>query len=354
MTFTSKNIFHYAFAVGLIVLASYFGNSFKQTFYNKDEEEYELIRKYLLNDSPLYGFNKPKLWIHSKYEINARKWKSFQSRNTTDLNQPYIHLTIKSIINHCGDDFNICLIDDESFSRLLPSWDINISTVAEPMKSQYRELAMMELLYVYGGMVVPNSFLCLQNLTALYKQGIQGDRPFVCESVNHFTDLLHQKHKKVFTPDILFMGTPKRNAHIREFANALKLRSQNPHFNSESEFLGYTSRLCNTAIKDGKMNIIDGTNIGVKTVEGKPILLEDLMEENYLKLSPNVYGIYIPREEILTRTKYQWFAAMSSQEILKTNAIISKYMIKSIIDIKPIENDTIIVESPELRTVISI
>ena len=39
-----------------------------------------MIKLYLLNDSPLYGQNKPKIWIHSKYELNARKWRDFQSR----------------------------------------------------------------------------------------------------------------------------------------------------------------------------------------------------------------------------------------------------------------------------------
>ena len=85
--FETKNLYHYMFAFGLILVASYFGNKFKQAF-EPSNDEYELIRKYLLNDSPLYGFNKPKLWIHSKYELNARKWKSFQSRTSTDLNQP--------------------------------------------------------------------------------------------------------------------------------------------------------------------------------------------------------------------------------------------------------------------------
>ena len=112
--FSSNQITQYLMLFGVIIVAGYFGNSFNQKFQNKDE--YDLIKQYLLNESPLYGFNRPKLWIHSKYEVNARKWKDFYSRNTTDLNQPYIHLTIKTIINHCGNDFNVCLIDDESFS----------------------------------------------------------------------------------------------------------------------------------------------------------------------------------------------------------------------------------------------
>ena len=143
--FSSNQITQYLMLFGVIIVAGYFGNSFNQKFQNKDE--YDLIKQYLLNESPLYGFNRPKLWIHSKYEVNARKWKDFYSRNTTDLNQPYIHLTIKTIINHCGNDFNICLIDDDTFSKLIPTWDIDLSNIAEPKKSQYRELGMMQLIY---------------------------------------------------------------------------------------------------------------------------------------------------------------------------------------------------------------
>ena len=116
--FESKNAFYYVFAIGIVFVTSFLANKVKTNL--NDDDEDAMIKKYLLNESPLYGFNRPKIWIHTKYEVNARKWKSFYSRNSTDLNQPYIHLTIKTIINHCGDDFNICLIDDETFSKLIP------------------------------------------------------------------------------------------------------------------------------------------------------------------------------------------------------------------------------------------
>ena len=168
MGFDTKNVMHYVIAFGLIAIGTTLIKNVQQNFETNDENK--LIQDYLLNESPLYGYNRPKLWIHSKYEINARKWKDFYSRNTTDLNQQYLHLTIKSIINHCGDDFNICLIDDESFNKLLPLWDVHVSSMAEPVKSQYRELGMARLLQVYGGMVVPNSFLCIKNLKKLYDE----------------------------------------------------------------------------------------------------------------------------------------------------------------------------------------
>ena len=348
--FDSKNINHYLFAFGLILVASFFGNRFKQDFESKDDE-YEMIRKYLLNDSPLYGFNKPKLWIHSKYELNARKWKSFQSRTSTDLNQPYLHLTIKTIINHCGDDFNICLIDDESFSHLIPSWDINVSLVAEPIKSHYRELGMANLLYLYGGMVVPNSFICSKNLKSLYDTAISSGQPFVCENLNKSVNLAKQKQKMLFTPNGFFMGSAKNNETIRELIDYLKKRNLNPHFSSEVEFLGESQQWFIEMINGQKISLVGGEMIGLKTNKRKPILLDDLMSDDFLDLVPNVYGVYIPADELLLRTKYEWFAALSADDVLKSSPVIAKYIMASIVDTS---DEYRMKNSGEIRSVISI
>jgi hypothetical protein len=253
--FNSKYLPGYLITLGLVVVVSSYSNFIKDKF-KGDDNENEMIKDYLLNESPLYGKNKPKLWIHSKYEMNARRWKDFYSRNTKDLNQDYLHLTIKTIINHNGDDFNICLIDDDSFSKLLPNWDIDLSNVAEPIKDYFRNLAMCQLLYTYGGMVVPNSLVCLKSLTPLYNEFI--------------------------------------------------------HFD--------------------KMRLINGNKIGVKTTRGKPILLEEICEEAYVDLHSDALGIYIPSDEILSRTKYQWIAYASIEQILQSNMIIGKYMKASITD----------------------
>ncbi len=144
--FSEKGLFYTIITIGIVLVVNTFGSKIKDAINPNNEDE--LIRKYLLNDSPLYGYNRPKLWVHSKYEYNARKWKSFGYRSSTDLNQPYIHLTIRSIVNHCGDDFNICLIDDDSFSQLIPGWKTNVSELPEPSKHYYRELGMIQLLYI--------------------------------------------------------------------------------------------------------------------------------------------------------------------------------------------------------------
>jgi hypothetical protein len=327
----TKNVAYYIAAFGVLAVVSYYANKYTKTL-DEPSDEYDLIRKYLLNDSPLYGHNRPKIWIHTKYEINSRKWKDFYSRNTTDLNQPYIHLTIKTIIDHCGDDFNICLIDDQTFSKLIPSWDIDLNTVAEPMRSHFRELGLLQLVYFYGGMVVPNSLVCLKNLKSFYDDATNGNRPFICENINHNVNIAKQKHKMLFVPDLYFYGALKNDPTIKELIEYLKKRNMLPHFTSETDLLGDTSNWCIGAINLQKINLVGGEMIGVKTDDRKTILLEDLMEEGFLNLRKDAVGIYIPAEEILNRTKYQWFAVMPAEQLLKTNMIISKYLMASIVD----------------------
>lgn len=347
MLFSSKNISTYIFTLGIVFIASHFANKYKQNFETNDE--YELIKKYLLNDSPLYGYNRPKIWVHSKNEVNARKWKDFYSRNTTDLNQPYIHLTIKTIIDHCGKDFNICLIDDETFSKLIPSWDIDITKMAEPHKTHFRELGILQLIYYYGGMTVPNSFICAKNLKNLYEDGIAWNKPFVCENINRNTNLLKTANNKNFAPDLFFMGASKNDATILELIEYLKTRNSGNHFTNEYEFIGDTSYWCEQAIHNQKMNLHGAELIGIKNNQGKVILLENLMEEAYINFHPNSYGIYIPSEEILRRPKYQWFAVLSSEAVLNTNAIISKHLLSSISSSEDIYN-----QSKDERSVVTI
>ena len=349
--FTEKNISYTLLTLAIVFSVSFIGKRAQSALSSNDDES-DLIRKYLLNDSPLYGYNRPKLWIHTKYEYNARKWKSFGSRSTTDLNQPYIHITVKSIIHHCGNDFNVCLIDDDSFSQLVPNWNVDIRNIPEPFKEHYREQAFAELLYIYGGMFVPNSFVCMTNLMPMYQQGTQLNKPFVCETVNKFPNLISDQRWNKFTSSTQFMGSNKRVPEMRAFVEYMKQRNASNHFSAEADFFAYTSKWLNNEVILGHFNLIDGLYIGVKTLDGKPILLEHLMEEQSLNLCPTrSYGVYIPACDVLKRTKYQWFAVMSSSELFKTNMIITKYLIASLRDHK---ETTLKLPDIESRIVVSI
>ena len=145
-------------------------------------EKYDLIKKYLLNGNKYLG-GKPILWVHSTHNINARNWKNFGSRNTNNLNQPYILSCIETIVKNCGKSFHVCLIDDKSFARLLPKWDIDISNLAEPIRGHVRKLAIARLLYTYGGMQIPDSTIVVKDLLPIYDKSINSHGCFVGQSL---------------------------------------------------------------------------------------------------------------------------------------------------------------------------
>jgi len=145
------------------------------------------------------------------------------------------------------------------------------------------------------------------------------------------------------------MGGKKNDISLGELIEYLKLKNQNLHFSSESDFSGRSSNWCAKSIELDQMNLVLGQKIGIKTDKRKTILIEDLMEEDYLDLSKDCVGIYIPAEEILNRPKYQWFAVLSEDELMNSRLIIAKYLKASILD-----STDEYKKSTEIRSVVSI
>ena len=280
------------------------------------------LKKYLLNESSLAKVKKPIMWIHIPYEYNARHWQSFGSRSSFDLNQPYLYLTVKSIIKNCEDSFHICLIDDNTFKKLIPGWNIDLSAIGTPTRDYIRQMALAKLVYNYGGMVVPISFLCFRNLDSLYAKGTRNDKMFICENVDsNITSTTNE-----FYPDASFMGAPKNNETVAELIEFMQ-RIISSDYTAQVEFLGDFNRWCNSRIEKGQINLIDGKEVGTKTMEDKQVLVDDLLAEDYIDFYSNSYGIWIPAKMILSRTNYEWFARMSAQQVLEGNVILCKYIL---------------------------
>ena len=288
-------------------------------------DDYTFIQKYLLSDNieaKLKKYSKPILWIYINYEYNSRKWASFGSRSSTDLNQPYLYLTVKSIIQQCNDSFHICLIDDNSFMKLLPKWKIDMNIISNPLKSYMIDLGITKLIYKYGGMRIPPSFICMKNLDSLYEEGTKHNYPFFCETVNRNISSIYND----FCPSLDFMGANKKNSIIGHLVHFME-KEISQDYTDEIKFLGSFDTWCQYYKKHKKINIIDGSLIGTKTTSYKQILIDDLLTNNYIEISKNIYGIYIPEKELMKRINYNWFLRMSPKQVLQGNMIISKYLL---------------------------
>lgn len=285
-------------------------------------DDYGEIKKYLLKDKTLDKSKKPLIWIHIPYEYNSRHWTSFGSRSNEELNQPYLYLTVKTIIKNCDESFKIVMIDDGSFEKLIPDWSINISLLSDPMKCYVRQLAMAKLIYTYGGINVPISFLCFRDLIGLYHRGTNDDTMFVCE--NYDSNITSTN--KLFYPNAGFMGAKKENETVKQFIDFME-RKISEDYTAESKFLGEIDTWCNNKIAKGRMRLIVGTDVGTKTVDDEVVTVETLLGDDYIHFYGKMYGIWIPDKMILKRNHYEWFVRMSPEQIFQSHFILAKYMV---------------------------
>ena len=234
-------------------------------------------------------------------------------RSSHNLNQPYQFLTIESIIKN-NQDYHICLIDDDSFNNLIPNWTLELDTIAEPSKDRVRLLAQLKLLYYYGGIFVPSSFLCFRSFYEL----ANNEKPFIFENLNLTL------HPDEYLPDYRFMGAKKEDKTIDAFIHYMEVLCSED-FTDAATVLGKIQEWCRCRINDGIIDLIEGSLIGIKTLQNKPILLDNLFEELPLNINKNAYGLYIPQDQLIKRNQFNWFCSLEPKEISTITPIIGRY-----------------------------
>lgn len=312
----------------LLIMSLMYEKYKKRESFDDESKQYELVRKYLLNHSSLAQSKKPILWIHMNYDMNARSWSSFGSRNNDHLNQPYIFLTIKSIIDKCGSDFNICIIDDSTFGKILPGWTVDLHMTADPIRSKLRELALARVLYSYGGMIVPRSFICLQNLKSLYHDGIGANEVGAngCMFVGEFIDRHSTSVQVQYFPNSKIMGCEKNCPVMAEYIQYME-RINSTDFTEESHFTGGSGKWFYERMLQKDVRSIGAEKLGMKDARGKPISIEMLLNDSFIDMSHDAVGIYVPEDDILKRSAYQWFSRLSTVQVLDSNTNVGKMLL---------------------------
>ena len=315
-------MFRYVGAFVILTVLGALYEKYKVKFVPDEElEKYDLIKKYLLNGNEYLG-GKPILWVHTTHNINARNWVNFGSRNTNNLNPPYILSCIETIVKHCGKSFHVCLIDDDSFTRLLPKWEINISNLAEPVRNHVRKLAMAKLLYTYGGLQIPDSTIVLKDLLPIYNQSLSSHDCFIGQKVSRNVMSTYVS----LTSNLDLMGCKRNCGCMNDYIKYLeKLNSRD--YTNEVEFEGKMERFINKLCNDGLVKKLDGKVFGAKDKSNKDVTIDRLMGNTYVDFSENMLGIFIPQKMLLTRPKFAWFCRLSQSQLMSCDNIIAKWLI---------------------------
>ena len=329
MNIKKINFFNLFISIILLIGIGYIYKKFKLNVdSNTQIEELNIIKKYLLNDDidntidKLSAVKKPIIWLHIDYVKNSRQWESFGSRNSNELNQDYLYLTIKSIISKCSDYFHIIIIDDDSFHKLLENNTTDLNKVSEPIKSNLRTLNIMKLLHTYGGLYIENSFILFKSLDKIYENVLSSNKMVTAE----FKNTSSNSHIMHFMPSTKFIGCVKECKKMKEFINHLEILYSSDYSNTIN-IQDLVNKWLLMKSQNDEIDLIDGQYIGTKNINNKLINLEDIMSSTFLELNNKCYGLYVPSDELLKRNNYNWFCKLNSKEVLEANTNLSKYLL---------------------------
>jgi len=289
-------------------------------------DDMEIIGDYYYKNTAkkLEKERKPILWVHIPYEYNSRNWSSFGSRTSFNLNQPYLYITLKSMIMRCDESFHVCIIDDMSFTRLLPGWKVDMKLLGDPVKQYMRQLGICQLLYKYGGLNIPISFLCMKDLYYIWDRGTSHKGVFTIETVNR--DM--SKDENTFKPNVKFLGSKKNNETMFQLTRYIEYEISKD-YTDQMKFLGAINNYLVEEIQSKKIYMFDSGYIGAKTSSGGAIIIDTLMSSEYIELADTCHGIYIDMYDLLNRTKYEYFPRMSMRQVCEGTSMLSKYMLLS-------------------------
>jgi hypothetical protein len=270
------------------------------------------IDVYFFSELYLKKSKNRKLWIHLPFEKNSREWESFGSRTSHKLNLAYMTLCIKSIIDWCGQSYDIIIYDDTNIPVLLPETKVNLMKLSGSLLDKYRELCKLQILHMYGGVMVPPTLFLRKNIKEI-------DNPnmwYVCETYNddnvsysnltHSTELMGSNAENV-----------ELNKYIQIYANELT-KDFVENYNFDMNYF-----------KQNNIPYIDGKLIGTKTRYNDKITIEDLMSNKKIILDKQHVGLYIPHEQLMKRRVYNWYCKLSEEEVLKCQVFISYYMLST-------------------------
>lgn len=321
----NKNMYRPITFFVVLTFIGFLFEKYKTKEKTKQHQQQDLqIQQYLLEDSSTNV--EPIIWVHVPNEQNARKWLHWGSRNTNHVNQPYLYLCLKTIMKRANGLFKVCMIDDNSFNTLLPNWVLDLNSIPEPSRNTTRTILMMQLLYKYGGVHLPLSFIALRNIDDLYTMCLKNHECFIGTSINKHIPYNNED----FMIDTSIMGCVKESKVMKDIIETYS-HMTSKDFTHEHILEGTLNKYIEERVRNDDMYLLQPEYLGLVDNENNPITTERLMEpkQNDYSLNHMSYGIVVPHKDIMNRTKYQWYGMLSFEDVLDVDNMISYYLLQT-------------------------
>ena len=191
--------------ISLLILGFFFKKIHTYIDNSKNKDDIDLINKYMITENKnikKLNNNRPKIWIFLNNTINSQNgnfWIKYK------LNKEYINLCISSIINKCGKDFDIMLIDVNSFKILLDEWNIDLNKLSDQLRKHYILLGLIQLLKKFGGFILEPNTIMFRSMISLYNNIENTNKIVTGEFKNNSLDF----YEKKIMPSVKFLGSNK-------------------------------------------------------------------------------------------------------------------------------------------------
>ena len=264
---------------------------------------------------------KPNLWIH----LNTQSTLPFpgmsllpgMQTSTTRIDKvpAFEQLCAYSVLFHNASEFNVVLITDDDFSLLLPGWSVNLDAVPEDGRKAVRDVALLRILYYYGGMLVPSTFAA----TAPFSKAIAMPSALPKDNVLAFatpTTGINRSEEggvqePLFGPSPRFMYSAPNNPTVKRLIDMLSVKT-GTHA-QVAAFEDRASTAMRQLMQEGRVGVLSGELIGTKDAEGQPVDVAEAIDG--FKRAPHSVGVLVPGFVYRVR-KYGWLMRESPAKIL--------------------------------------
>jgi hypothetical protein len=271
---------------------------------------------------------KPNLWIH----LNTNQTLPFPgmsllpsaqtSTTRIDKAPTFEQLCAYSVLFHNANDFNVVLITDNDLSLLLPGWNVNLSAVPDEARDAVRQVALIRIVYYYGGLLVPSTFAA----TAPFRKVISLPNAAPANQILAFatpstgTNRSEEGgvHAPLFGPSAQFLYSAPLNQTVRQLINALSMKTGTQA--QVSSFEDRAAMAMRRAMQDGKVQMLPGELIGTKDAEGQPVNIAEAISG--FKRLPQSVGVLVS-DRLFALRKYGWLTRESPRDILSGSTWIA-------------------------------
>lgn len=289
----------------------------------------DILERYRFSNSKLKT-TKPNLWIHLTVNKDL-PFPGVGSLAGAQINEPFSFKNVPalervcagSIIDHNKKDFNIILITDNDLPLLLPGWNVNLAAIPEAGRCVVRQVAMLRLVYYYGGLVCPSTFAATGPFSTVLASSALSSNSVITafEVPQSGANIGPAAQRATMVPSSKFLYARELNPSIRKIIDSLSLRTGTDA--QVAAFKDLASGVMTDLEKEKKVVVVSGKVIGTADADGQTVTVAQSI--NGFQRAPGSIGILVPQRVFEVR-EYGWLTHEEPIKIIQGSSWLGRQL----------------------------